>query len=301
MLTGVHVPLITPFDRAGAVAFEVLEELAHQVLAAGAAGVVALGTTAEAGALGAAERARVLDVLNTVCLRRGVPLIAGANTAEDLRELAGHPAVTAALCLVPPFVRPGEDGVVAHFAALAAVSPVPLVVYHVPHRTGQQLSARAVRRLAAIDAVTGIKYAPDAVDADAVDLLTDPPHRFAVLAGTDTLLSPMLALGAHGAIVASAHLATARFVALANAWQAGHADHARPLGHRLARLSTALFAEPNPAVIKGVLHAQGLIPTPAVRLPLLPAAEANIGTAVQSLHDMRTSPARQPVGRAGPC
>ncbi|BAL89330.1 putative truncated dihydrodipicolinate synthase [Actinoplanes missouriensis 431] len=223
MLTGVHVPLITPFDPAGAVAHGVLKELASEVVRAGAAGVVALGTTAEAGALDAAERDAVLGVLNAVCLRQDVPLVAGATTADQLRALAGFPAVTAALCLVPPFVRPGEDGVIAHFAALAAVSPVPLVVYHVPQRTGQQLSAAAIRRLAAIDAVIGIKYAPEALDADAVDLLTDPPPGFAVLAGTDTLLAPMLALGAHGAVAASAHLATEEFAALAAAWRDGHA------------------------------------------------------------------------------
>ncbi len=136
---------------------------------------------------------------------------------------------------------------------------------------------------------TGIKYAPEAIDADAVDLLSDPPPGFAVSAGTDVLLSPMLALGAHGAIAASAHVATAQFVTLADAWQAGHADHARHLGHQLARLSAALFAEPNPAVIKGLLHAQGRIPTAAVRLPLLPAAETTIDTAAQSLYAMGRS------------
>lgn len=290
ILTGVHVPLITPFDEAGAVAFDVLENLAHEVLTAGAAGLAALGTTAEPTTLSAAERAGVLDVLNAVCLRRGVPLVVGANTAEELRALAGYPAATAALCLVPPFVRPGEDGVVAHFGALAAVSPLPLVVYHVPHRTGQELSAGAVRRLATIDGVIGVKYAPDAVDADAIDLLTAPPPGFAVLAATDVLLSPMLALGAHGAILASAHLATSGFVALADAWQTGQTTRARPLGRRLARLSAALFAEPNPAVIKAVLHAQGQIPTPTVRLPLLPARESSVETALQSL---RTSPGSQ--------
>jgi len=302
MVTGVHVPLITPFDEAGAVAFGVLEELAHEVLTAGAAGVVALGTTAEPTALSAAERAGVLDVLNEVCLRRGAPLLAGANTAEELGALAGHSAVTAALSLVPPFVRPGEDAVVAHFEALAAVSPVPLVVYHVPHRTGQELSADAVRRLAAIDAVIGIKYAPSAVDADVVDLLADPPPEFAVLAATDVLLSPMLALGAHGAIVASAHLATAQFVALAGTWQVGRAD--RPLGHQLARLSAALFAEPNPAVIKGALHAQGRIPTPSVRLPLLPATETSVDAAVRSLptrHRLREGTVRRAATARSDC
>ena len=243
--------------------------------------------------MSAAERAGVLDVLNAVCRRREAPLLVGADTAAELDALAGHSAVTAALSLVPPFVRPGEDGVVAHFDALAATSPVPLVVYHVPHRTGQELSAGAVRRLAAIDAVIGVKYAPSAVDADAVDLLTAPPPGFAVLAATDVLLSPMLALGAHGAILASAHLATAQFVTLADAWQAGRADLGRPLGHQLARLSAALFAEPNPVVIKGVLHAQGRIPTPSVRLPLLPAAGMSVDAAVQIMNDIRgmaTSP-----------
>lgn len=287
-VTGVHVPLITPFDGAGAVAFGVLEELAHEVLAAGAAGVVALGTTAEAGTLSAAERNEVLEVLARVCLRRGVPLLVGANTAAELRALPGQPSVVAALCLVPPFVRPGEDGVVAHFDALAAVSPVPLVVYHVPQRTGQELSAGTVRRLAAIDAVIGIKYAPRAVDAKAVDLLTDPPSAFTVLAGTDELLSPMLALGAHGAILASAHVATAQFVALAAAFKSGPADRARPLAHQLTRLSAALFAEPNPTVIKAVLHAQGRIPTPDVRLPLLPATGASVEAAVHNLRVVTT-------------
>ncbi|WP_327035972.1 dihydrodipicolinate synthase family protein [Micromonospora ureilytica] len=282
-LNGVHVPLITPFDEAGAVALGVLEELAHDVLAAGAAGLVALGTTAEATTLSAAERHQVLEVLTGVCMGRGVPLLVGANTAEELHALAARRSVVAALCLVPPFSRPGEDGVVAHFDALAAASPVPLVVYHVPHRTGQDLSTGAVRRLASIDAVIGIKYAPGAIDGDAVDLLTDPPPGFTVLAGTDDLLAPMLALGAHGAILASAHVATAQFLALAAAFQTGQADQARPLGHQLRRLSAALFAEPNPAVIKGVLHAQGRIPTPRVRLPLLPAAAASIDAAVQHL------------------
>ncbi|MEU8285421.1 dihydrodipicolinate synthase family protein [Micromonospora sp. NPDC048905] len=282
-LNGVHVPLITPFDEAGAVDLGVLEELAYEVLSAGAAGLVALGTTAEAITLNANERHQVLEVLTGVCGRRAVPLLVGANTAEELQALAARRSVVAALCLVPSFVRPGEDGVVAHFDALAAASPVPLVVYHVPHRTGQDLSTGAVRRLAAIDAVIGIKYAPGAIDGDAVDLLTDPPQGFSVLAGTDELLAPMLALGAHGAILASAHVATAQFLALVAAFQAGQADQARPLGHQLRRLSAALFAEPNPAVIKGVLHAQGRIPTPGVRLPLLPAAAASIDTAVRHL------------------
>jgi 4-hydroxy-tetrahydrodipicolinate synthase len=109
----------------------------------------------------------------------------------------------------------------------------------------------------------------------AVDLLGDPPPGFAVMAGDDVFLSPLLALGAAGGILASAHVATGQFAALAEAWAGGDLGVARGLGAALARLSAAAFAEPNPAVIKAALHAQGRIPTPDVRLPLLAAAPAS--------------------------
>jgi 4-hydroxy-tetrahydrodipicolinate synthase len=254
-LSGVHVPLITPFDADGEVAYPVLEELAHEIVLAGAH-PLALGTTAEAGALSDAERRNVQNIL-----RNAAPdVIVGANTAEQLRTVKGR----AALTLVPPFVCPGEDGVVAHFAGLAAVSPVPLIVYHVPRRTGQALSADAIRRLAAIDGVIGVKYATGVIDPELADLLADPPAGFTVLCGDDVLLAPMLAMGAAGGILASAHLGTASFVRLA---ESGDRDLAR----RLARLSRTLFSQPNPTVVKAALHAAGRIPTPDVRLPLLPA------------------------------
>ena len=275
--TGVYVPLITPFDRSGAVASDALEALAHEVLDAGAGGLVALGTTAEPGSLGEAERRGVVDVVARVCRERHVPLIVGGDPA-------GVPAEAAAvLSLVPPFVRPGEDGVVAYFSRLARHSPAPLIIYHVPYRTGQPLSAATFRRLAGLGNVAGVKLAPGVIDAETVALLADPPPGFAVLAGDDVLLSPLLALGAHGGILASAHVQTADFVALAEAWQRGDLGRARTVGNRLAALSIALFAEPNPAVVKAVLHAQGRIPAPGVRLPLLSATPQALAAALAAL------------------
>ena len=280
-LTGVYVPLITPFAADGTVAVPALEALAHRLLDAGVSGLVALGTTAEPSSLTAAERHTVLDVIARACQDRHAQLIVGADTVADLAALRARPAVTAALSLVPPFVRPGEAGVLAHFTALAAASPVPIVVYHVPDRTGQQLSTGALRRLPALAGVVGVKYAPGGIDAATVDLLAGLPAGFAVLGADDVLISPLLAMGASGVMLASAHLATARFVELVDAWRDGDTVRARALGHRLATLSAALFAEPNPTVIKGVLHAQGQIPTPAVRLPLLAAAPETVRRAVR--------------------
>ncbi|MFF1902168.1 dihydrodipicolinate synthase family protein [Kitasatospora sp. NPDC058218] len=297
VLKGIYVPLVTPFAEDGSVALDALEKLAGSVLDDGAAGLVALGTTGEPATLSADERRAVTEVCAAVCAERGAQLVVGSGgpgtgaAAEELAALAARvPGVAAALVTVPSFVRPGEAGTVAHFRALAAASPVPLVAYHIPYRTGQQLTVGALRQVAAVPGVVGVKYATGGLDQDAVELLADPPAGFAVLAGEDPFLAPMLALGAAGGILASAHLATARFVELAAAWERGDVPRARALGHRLTALTVAAFAAPNPAVVKGVLHAQGRIPTPDVRLPLLPAGPAEVAAALELATALGTDP-----------
>jgi len=271
-ISGLYVPLITPFDESGAVALGFLERLAHHVLDGGATGLVALGTSGEPFALSPSERAAVLDVVTGVARDRGAGLLVGANTHEEVAALGGTPALT----LVPPFVRPGEDAVVAYFASF----PGPVLVYDIPYRTGQYLSVSALRRLAALPGVVGVKYSPGGINDDTIALLSDPPAGFAILGGEDAFIAPLLALGAHGGILVSAHLATSHFAAIVDAWLCGDVARARPLGRQLSRLSAALFAQPNPAVVKAVLHAQGLIPTPHVRPPLLPATPASTAAAL---------------------
>ncbi|KJY44485.1 dihydrodipicolinate synthase [Streptomyces sp. NRRL S-444] len=291
-LHGIHVPLVTPFTRAGDVAADALEALAHAVLDEGATGIVALGTTGEPAALDEAERDLVTDVCARVCRERGAMLTVGAGASgtraaeATLARLARWPEVRAALVTVPSFVRPAAAGVLAHFARLAEVSPVPLVVYHIPYRTGQPLDVAALRALGELPGVAGMKYAGGGIGEEAVALLGRPPAGFSVLAGDDVYLSPLLALGATGGILASAHVATARYTELMAAWRAGDVPRARALGHGLARLSAALFAEPNPAVVKAVLHARGRIPTPDVRLPLLPAGEEAVAAALVQLTEL---------------
>lgn len=275
-LNGILVPLITPFGTDGAVALGALERLAREVLEDGATGLVVLGTTGEPAALDAAEQEAVAGVAAAVSREYGRALLVGARP-----DLAAWPEVTAALTTVPAFVRPGEAGVIAYFEALAAGRP--LVIYHVPHRTGQDLSAGALLRLAGIPGILGMKYSPGAIDDRTVALVAGMPDGFALLGGDDTIVSPLLAIGAHGGILASAHVATRVFADLAAAWRDGDRPRARAIGNRLAGLSRALFAEPNPAVIKGVLHAQGRIPTAAVRPPLLAASRGSVHRAVAAL------------------
>ena len=291
-LRGLYVPLITPFTDEGGLALDALEKLAHDIIDSGAAGMVALGTTGESATLTAAERHAVLDTCARVCRERGATLIVGAgsndtaSTVRALQDLAAWPEVAAALTVVPYYTRPSEEGVVAHFTRLAADSPVPLIVYNIPYRTGRVLSAQTLLDLASVPGIAGIKHAVGAIDQDTVLLMAGRPDDFAVLAGDDVFASPLLALGAEGGILASAHVCTGEFADLIAAWRSGPVGRARELGHRLAPLATALFAEPNPAVIKGVLHAQGKIPSPGVRLPLLPARPDTIAAAVALLSQL---------------
>ena len=176
-----YVPLITPFRRDGEVDLAAVDRLAREVVAAGAAGLVALGTTGEPAVLEDAERRAVLDVCAAVRRDTGTTLVVGAGgsgtrrSAAALAELAAWPEVDAALVPVPAFVRPTEAGVVRHMAEVAARSPVPVIVYHVPHRTARPLGVAALRELAALPGVVGVKYAVPELDADAVTLLADPP------------------------------------------------------------------------------------------------------------------------------
>ncbi|WP_280319500.1 4-hydroxy-tetrahydrodipicolinate synthase [Nocardia wallacei] len=285
--TGLFVPLITPFTATGELAAEALEGLAHDALDAGASGIVALGTTGEPATLTADERRRVIDICAAVCAQRQAPLVVGtgsnstADSAHALADLA--PGVSAVLAVVPYYTRPSEAGVVEHFRRLAAASPVPVLIYNIPYRTGCQLGVETLCRLAGLPGVAGFKHAVGAIDATTIAFLSRCPADVAVLIGDDLYAAPMLALGAAGAILASANVAPRAYVDMTTAWRDGPIERARHLGNLLAPLAEALFAEPNPVVMKGVLAAQGRIPSPAVRLPLLPATDAAVAAALGAL------------------
>lgn len=281
--TGLFVPLITPFTAAGELAGDALEALAHAVLDEGATGIVALGTTGEPATLTSQERHRVLEICSAVCTDRNAPLIVGAgsnSTAASIDELTtsgpSGGAVSAALVVVPYYTRPSEEGVIEHFRQLAAASPVPLVIYNIPYRTGRTLSAETLIRLSELSNVVGFKHAVGGIDEDTVAFLSCVSPDVSVLAGDDLFAGPMLALGASGGILASANVATRAYADLIAAWRTGARENGRESALRLVPLARALFAEPNPVVIKAVLAAQGRIPTAHVRLPLLPADPAAI-------------------------
>ncbi len=293
--SGLLAPIVTPFAADGAVDLDALERLGAELLDGGASGLITLSTTGEPSALDAAEREAVVAACARVCADRGADLVVGAGTndtrttIERHEALAGVPGVTASLVVVPYYVRPSEAGIVAHFQAVAERSPVPLITYNVPYRTGRGLGAAALLELAATDNVAGLKQAVGAVDADTLTVLAGRPEGFAVLGGDDAFLFPTMLMGGQGAIAASAHLCTERFAAMLDAGAEGDVAAGRPHAEAQQPLVGALFAEPSPAVIKALLHAEGRIPTPDVRLPLVNAAPASLERARQALAAARTT------------
>jgi 4-hydroxy-tetrahydrodipicolinate synthase len=290
-LRGLYVPVITPFALDGSVAIDTLQRLCHEYLDAGAAGIVALGTTGESTALDHDEKRAVIDACSGVCAERSAQLIVGAGTnntrttRQAVKELAGTPALVATLIVVPYYVRPSEAGVLEHFHAVAEVSPVPVVIYNIAIRTGRHLSAAGVAELASSPNFAGIKQAATGLDLDTLELLrgTNPIDGFAVLGGEDPFLFPLVLMGGAGTICASAHVCTARFVEMIECALAGKVEEGRAHAEALLPVTQALFAEPNPAVFKGVLHAQERIPTPDVRLPLLNASPGTVQHALDAI------------------
>jgi 4-hydroxy-tetrahydrodipicolinate synthase len=290
-LRGVYIPIITPFAEDGSVAIDALERLCHEYLDAGAAGIVALGTTGESTALDAGEKRAVIDACSKVCAARSSQLIVGAGTnntrttRQAVKELAGTPALVATLIVVPYYVRPSEAGVLAHYRDVADVSPVPIVIYNIAIRTGRHLSAAGVADLANAPNFAGIKQAATGLDLDTLELLRATNHvdGFSVLGGEDPFLFPLVLMGGAGTICASAHVCTPRFVEMIECGLAGKVDEGRAHAEALLPVTQALFAEPNPAVFKGVLHAQNRIPTADVRLPLLNASYDAIQRALDAI------------------
>jgi 4-hydroxy-tetrahydrodipicolinate synthase len=283
------VPLVTPFDERDRVDLDALGGLADEVLASGAKGVVALATTGEPTSLDEAERDAVVATCAEACARHEAILIVGAGTNDTrttiLRHeaLGGIPGAQASLAVVPYYVRPSETAIVHHFQAVAARSPVPLIVYNIPYRTGRGLGADALLELAATDNVAGLKQAVGAIDADTLRVLAEAGESFAVLGGDDAFLYPLMLMGASGAIAASSHLQTRRFVEMIECGLRGDVTAGRRHAEALLPLVQALFAEPSPAVIKAALLLEGRLPTSSVRMPLAEAGAAAIEGARRAL------------------
>ena len=282
---GVYVPLITPFAADGSVALDAVEGLVHHYADAGVSGIVSLGTTGEPAMLTGDEQQQIIDVTARACGERHLELMIGAGTSgtaatiERINAVATTPGLNAVLIVSPYYVRPSQDGIVAHYRAISEQTSVPVVVYNIPARTGRGMTADTLLAVSALPNVVGLKQAVGALDDDTLRVLGEGSPSFAVMSGDDAVILPIILQGGTGTIAASAHVCTERFVAMVECGLSGKLDDAVAHADALLPVVTAGFAEPNPSVFKGALASQGLIPTADVRLPLIPAS----GDAIDAL------------------
>lgn len=271
---GIWVPIVTPFadDAARSVDYGALYTLVARYRAQGVAGFVACGSTGEAAALTDQEQADVLDTVRAAAdelpVVMGVSGSALAPVRERMLRLAEH---RPAAFLVPPpsYIRPSQAGLIEYFTALADASPVPVLLYDIPYRTGATIDTETLLALAAHPNIHGIKDC--GADADKTQrVIAD--GRLQVLAGEDAQAFGTLCAGGAGAIIAAAHVRTELFVEMARAVQEQRLNDARRLHHALAPVVRLLFAETNPGPLKAWLAAEGLIQN-VLRAPMMAASD----------------------------
>ena len=279
MFGGSIVALITPF-RDGAIDEEALERLVEFQCANGTGGLVPCGTTGESPTLTSEEHERVVALTVRAARRwaerrgaRPVPVIAGAgsnSTAEAIgySEAAARDGADALLQITPYYNKPTQEGLYRHFAAVAAATDLPIVLYNVPGRTGVNLLPETVARLAELPTIVGIKEASGNLDhSSEIRRLCGPD--FAILSGDDSLTLPILAVGGAGVISVVANIAPAQTAALVDAWRAGAIAEAQRLHGQLFGLARAMFLETNPGPVKAAAELLGLC-SGELRLPLAP-------------------------------
>jgi 4-hydroxy-tetrahydrodipicolinate synthase len=270
--TGVGTALVTPFTAAGAIDEEAVRRLARRQVEAGVHFLVPCGTTGEAPTLSAEERRRVVEGVVAESGGR-VPVLAGAG-GYDTREVAEsaramHAAGADGLLSVTPYYnKPTPDGLVRHYEAIAGATPLPIVVYNVPGRTGCNVDPATLARLAAIPTVIGVKEASGNM-TQICEVVRSVPEGFIVLSGDDALTLPAMAVGARGVVSVASNEVPAEMARMVEAAERNDFAAAREVHARLLPLMLANFAESNPIPVKAAMARMGLLEG-TYRLPMVP-------------------------------
>jgi len=275
-IQGLWLPLITPF-KDGAVDFDSYARLVEHYIALGVDGLFPLGTTGESPALDDDETAALVErTLDAAAGRVPVLVGVGGNATRKvekaLRRLERLP-FQGIVSVCPYYNRPGQDGLIAHFRAIASATDRDVLIYNIPYRTAVNLSNDALLELAQVPNIVGVKDSSGSM-AQSLELLARKPAGFSVLTGEDALYLTMMANGADGGILAASHVMTERFLTVRDRFAANDIDGARAAWAPLATLVPLLFGEANPMPLKHCLWRQGLIASPECRLPLTKISDA---------------------------
>ncbi len=278
LITGSAVAMVTPFRQNMSLDRDALRRLVQFHIAAGTDIVIPCGTTGESPTLTADEHTEIIEIVreeagNNILVAAG----AGTNATDKAVSLAKHAekaGAQAILSVAPYYNKPSQEGFYQHYRHIAEAVSIPVIVYNVPGRTGSNISAETILRLADdCENIVAVKEASDNM-GQIMELLASRPDHFSVMTGEDPLILPFMALGGDGVISVAANLVPAEMKKLVMEMQGGNLEKARAINNRLRRIFSLNFIESNPVPVKYSLSLMGMIEE-AYRLPLVPLQQEN--------------------------
>lgn len=272
--SGAGVALVTPFKSDFSVDEKALAAIVENQIAGGMDFLVALGTTAETSTLSEEEKREVVRIVTGQAAGR-IPVVVGMggnDTAAMIRKMENFDTsgVCGFLVVTPFYNKPNQEGLFRHYRELALHSPLPLVLYNVPTRTGVNMEAETVIRLAeACDNIVAVKEA-SGILSQITRIVKYTPSRFRLVSGDDVLALPIISIGGEGIISVIANALPHKVSALVHHAMAGRYEEARKLHFEMIELFRLQFEDGNPAGVKTMLYHSGIIEN-VLRLPLVPA------------------------------
>ncbi|MFV0471021.1 MAG: 4-hydroxy-tetrahydrodipicolinate synthase [Paludibacteraceae bacterium] len=272
-LIGMGVALVTPFKEDESVDFDALKKIVEHQIKNGTDYLVVLGTTAETPTLTESEKEKIKSfVVDVVSNRIPVVLGIGGNNTKAVIENIKNTNLTgidAILSVTPYYNKPSQEGLYQHYSAIAKSSPLPIILYNVPGRTGVNMTAETTLRLAnEFSQICAVKEASGNF-AQIDQIIKNKPNDFLVISGDDGITFPLITLGAVGVISVIGNAFPREFSRMVRLSLQGDYDNARQIHYRFTELIELLFVEGNPAGVKSMLALMGLIEN-KLRLPLVP-------------------------------
>ncbi|MBQ7462780.1 MAG: 4-hydroxy-tetrahydrodipicolinate synthase [Bacteroidaceae bacterium] len=270
---GLGIALITPFKTDGSIDIDALDRLVEYQIKGGADFLCIMGTTAETPTLSRDEKRLLKEHLVGRVAGR-VPLLMGCggnNTAAIVNELKTEDwtGIDGILSVCPYYNKPSQEGLYQHFATIAQASPLPVVLYNVPGRTGVNMTAETTLRLARdFENIVAIKEASGFIP-QMDDIIKNKPERFDVISGDDGITFPLITLGAVGVISVIGNALPAEFSRMVRLALKGEYSTSLTIHHKFTELFKLLFVDGNPAGVKAMLSEMGMIEN-VLRLPLIP-------------------------------
>lgn len=273
---GTGVAIVTPFKKSGAIDFEAFENIVNHVIGGGVDFIVVLGTTGESPTISKPEK-KVLIEFSVKVINKRIPLVVGIggnSTSDIVLAIHGTPfkGVDAILSVCPYYSKPQQEGIYQHFKIIADASPVPVILYTVPGRTGSNIAAATTLRLAKdCSNIVGIKEASGNFE-QIFQVIKNRPKDFLVLSGDDGLTLPLISAGADGVISVTANAYPKEFSEMVKHALEGNVESARVCHYELIDFTNALFADGSPSGIKAALEIKKICHN-YLRLPLVPVNE----------------------------